>query len=185
MRAYFFDEAQWNALPEPARDALVSADRAWVSSRNKAQVLNSLRIATEDILYRGLWTGLVEWAKEQAGLDLHRLQDVQQRLKEHRYEAPGLAQYEGFLPDGGVERYLKDERGLEGSDIAFIRKRRQQFKDLRGPRRDVEHVPGASVDIGRIREIYAQFLGIGPKRRAILPELVRILLLLRDPRKAD
>ena len=35
--------------------------------------------------------------------------------------------------------------------------------------------------LGRIRALYAQFLGIGPKRRAILPELVRLLLLPQPP----
>ena len=42
LRAYFFDEAQWNALSEPAKNALILADRTWVSSRNKAQVLNPM-----------------------------------------------------------------------------------------------------------------------------------------------
>ena len=183
LRAYFFDEAQWNALSEPAKNALILADRAWVSSRNKAQVLNSLRIATEDILYHGLWTGLVEWAKGQAGLDLHRLQDVQQYLKEHRYEAPGLAQYEHFLRDDGVERYLKDNRGLIDDNVAFIRKQSQQFKGLRESRRAAEHAPVASVGLETIRETYREFMGIGPKRPGILPELVRLLLLPWPPPK--
>ena len=174
LRAYFFADDQWEALSKGARDALISADRAWVSSRNKSQVLNGLRIATEDILYHGLWPSLVKWAKGQTDPDLRGLRDVQAYLEEHRYEAPGLAQYERILGVPGVERYLKDERGLD-DNVAFIKKQRRQFKKLRESRRDAEHVPVTSVAAGRIRDIYAQFLGIGPKRRAILPELVRIL----------
>ena len=48
------------------------------------------------------------------------------------------------------------------------------LKDLRNPE---EHGKGAPVHLSEIRDLYAEFMGIGRNRLAILPELVRLLLL--------
>ena len=46
------------------------------------------------------------------------------------------------------------------------------LKCLRDPE---EHGKGTPVDSDAIRDVYAEFMGIGRNRLAILPELVRIL----------
>lgn len=196
LRAYFFDEAQWNALSERARDALVSADSAWMSANHGRPSLgrsipNDLRKATEHILQHYLWDPVVRWAdkNEQSNLDFRELRRVRARLAKLGHD-PGLADYvgvasntkettagrrTGILSDGGVVKYLQDHFGKKDADFIKnkVKKRLRMLKDLRDPE---EHGKGASVHLSEIRDLYAEFMGIGRNRLAILPELVRILL---------
>ncbi len=53
LRKYFFDNAQWGALPERARSSLVEADRVWYSHRlgNPGAVLGHIQKAVEEVLF--------------------------------------------------------------------------------------------------------------------------------------
>ena len=107
LRAYFFDEAQWDALPERARDELLLADKAWMSANRVRPSLgrsipNGLRKATEHILEQYLWDPLVKWAdeKEQANLDFRELRRIQKKLAQLQHD-PSLADYTRILSDKG------------------------------------------------------------------------------------
>ena len=169
LRAYFFDEAQWEALSEHAKEALISADRAWVSSENKAQILDQLQMVTEDILYYHLWRPLLKWADGRPD-QFHRLKDTRDKLAPE--DKPKLSRYETILKsDREVESYLR-ERLVEG-DAGYVKNRvRKHFRKLRSTRNSYRHT---TRSLGELRSIYAEFMGLGRDRLAVLPELVRIL----------
>ena len=195
LRAYFFTDDQWNALPDRAKESLISADRAWVSANSQRPVRgirsipNELRKATEHILQHYLWDPVVRWAdkKEQGNLDFRELRKVRDRLAKLGHD-PGLVDYvgvssntkettagrrTGILSDGGVVKYLQDHFGKDADFIKNkVKKRLRMLKGLRDPE---EHGKGAPVHLSEIRDLYAEFMGIGRNRLAILPELVRIL----------
>ena len=182
LRAYFFDETQWNVLPERARDELILADKAWMSANRVRPSLgrsipNSLRKATEHILEQNLWDPLVKWADapEQVNLDFRELRRVRKRLAQLGHE-PALADYMKVFSDSGVVKYLHDH--FEKKDADFIKNKvKKRLRELKAARNPEEHGMGAPVNLGELRDIYGHFLGIGPKRPGILPELVRLLLL--------
>ena len=115
-----FTGDQWGALCEDARNALISAERIWISSRNRSEVLDHLQVATEIILH-------------------------------------------SYFCEPGKE-----------SDAHFVRDAREHFKRLRKARNLERHTANSPLP-SELRDIYGRFLGIGPKRPGILPELVRIL----------
>lgn len=66
MRAYFFDDRHWLALPQRAKSSLINADRDYFAGAmsQRGAVLNELKVATEEILFHGLWTPLGKWIVE-------------------------------------------------------------------------------------------------------------------------
>ena len=84
-----------------------------------------------------------------------------------------LRTYERILnSDGGIE-HLR-ERFVKGSDACFVKDAREHFERLRKARNSERHTT-KSLSASNLRDIYAEFMGLGRDRRAILPELVRIL----------
>lgn len=175
LREYFFNEAHWNVLSDRAKGALVSADTARVSSKYKAPVLDGLRVAMADILYGGLWIPIGEWAKEQPPEKLRVLKDIQKRLDERRHE-PKLADYNQLLSAPECKEHLQS-RDIGDDDINFIidKNLRNWCNRLLATRNSAVYKPTAKSDRGEVHKIYAEFMGLGRDRRAILPELVRIL----------
>ena len=173
MRAYFFDDTQWDALSCHARKALISADRAWVSSIYKVPVLDGLRTAMGDILYYHLWIPIEEWAKEQPSENLRVLKGIQRRLAQRGHE-PKLADYTQLLSAPEVREHLQC-RNIGDDDIGFIvgKETKAQFGKLLEIRNEAVYKPNAKSGLGEVQKIYAKFMGLG--QRAILPELVRIL----------
>ena len=175
LRKYFFTDAQWNVFPEGAKVALVSADRARVSSEYKAPVLDGLRIAMADILYHGLWIPIEEWAKAQTPENLRALKTIQERLVRRGHE-PKLADYNQLLSAPEVKTHLQN-RDVSDDDISFIigKETKDWFNRLLKVRNSAVYKPNAKSGPGEVHTIYAEFMGLGRDRRAILPELVRIL----------
>ena len=173
MRAYFFDDTQWNALSDHARKALISADRAWVSSMYKVPVLDGLRTATADILYYLLWIPIGEWAKGQPPENLRVLKDIQRKLAQRGHE-PKLADYNQLLSATECKEHLQS-RDIGDDDIGFIvgKETKAQFGKLLEIRNKAVYKPNAKSGLGEVQKIYTKFMGLG--QRAILPELVRIL----------
>ena len=71
-------------------------------------------------------------------------------------------------------KYLQDHFEKRAADFikSKVKKRLRMLKDLRDPE---EHGKGARVHLSEIRDLYAEFMGLGRDRLAILPELARIL----------
>ena len=118
----------------------------------------------------------MRWAdkKEQGNLDFRELRKVRDRLAKLGHD-PGLADYvgassntkettagrrTGILSAGGVVKYLQDN--FEKKDADFIKnkvkKRLRMLKDLRDPE---EHGKGVPVRLSEVRDLYAEFMGIG------------------------
>ena len=174
LRAYFFDKADWNALSEHAKAALVSADRAWLDSRNKALlVLDQLQVATEDVLYHYLWKPLLRWVDTEPRQDIGELNEARNNLLPD--SKPVLSRYTKILEsDGGVANYLC--KHFAESDAQFVKHEAKScFKVLLNARNKARHST-KPPSLNELRSIYAEFMGLGRDRLAILPELVRILI---------
>ena len=181
LRAYFFDKPQWRSLSERAKEALISADKAWVSANSQRPIRgirsipNELRKAAEDTLDRYLWDPLTKWAdaEEQSKLDFRELKKARERRAKLGRD-PGLANYASILSDKGVVKYLQDH--FAKGDADFIKSKvKKHLGVLKAARDPEEHGKGAPVRLSDLRDLYAEFMGLGRHKRAILPELVRIL----------
>ena len=174
LRAYFFDEAQWDALSEDAKAALISADRAWMDSGHKVLlVLDQLQVATEDVLYHYLWNPLLRWRDAGPRQGTGELDKTRKKLAP--YSKPVLSRYVKVLEaDGGAANYLR-KRFATKSDAQFVKGvAREHFEKLLDARNKARHST-KSPSLSELRDLYAQFMGLGRDRLAILPELVRIL----------
>ncbi len=173
LRAYFFDEAQWDALSKDAQAALISADRAWMHSRHKTLlVLDQLQVATEDVLYHNLWNPLLRWRDTGPRQGTSELDKARKDLRQD--SKPGLRRYVKILgSDGGVADYLCER--FAASDAQFVtHEAKSCFEVLLDARNKARHST-KPPSLNELRSIYAEFMGLWRDRLAVLPELVRIL----------
>ena len=178
LQVYYFANGLWQALPSRAREALVSADRAFVTgdAGRTAAILNELRVALEELLHDRLWEPFVAWAQEQpdysVGADFSQVRFVRQQP---RGDSPGLETYESLMRDDvAVGRFLHEQVGLDEDGLRFIRQQAaKRLGRLRRARNAAEHEPGHEADHAALRDIYAEAVGIG--RKGVLPELARLL----------
>ena len=83
--------------------------------------------------------------------------------------------YEPLLRDGiGVGRFLREQAGVDEKGLQFIKQQAAKtLWRLRQARNAAEHDPGHEADLAKIRDRYAEAVGIG--REGVLPELARLL----------
>lgn len=177
LQVYYFGDGAWQTLPKRAREALVNADREFVSdgAGRTAAILNELRIAAEELLHSRLWEPLIAWADEQKDYPSPDFAEIRfARERAHR-KSPSLETYEPLLRDGiGVGRFLREQAGVDENGLQFIKQQAaKSLKRLRQARNAAEHDPGHEADLAKIRGIYAEAVGIG--REGVLPELARLL----------
>ena len=179
LRTYFFADGLWGKLSKRAQEALVSADRAFVTGTQSryAAIANEIRIATEEVLYHCLWLPLSETQR----LPHPGLRMILDKPKQDR-RSPSIGDYVQLLWNSGIKDYFQD-LDLSSDDMRFLTKDNRTTKHLqtiRDARNAAEHEPGDTVDPQTVRQLYTESLGIG--RRGVLPELVR--LLAKDRRGA-
>ena len=175
LQTYFFPRGLWERLPERAREALVSADRVMMSSTlgRRAGILNEIRIATEEVLHRYLWTPLSEWAAAQRSLH-SGVKEILGRPEQSR-RSPIIDDYVQLLWHSGARDYFRS-LGLSDDDVRFLTRENRTTKHLQTlqrTRNTAEHEPGSAINPSEVRDLYAESLGIG--RKGILPELLRLL----------
>ena len=175
LQTYFLPEELWKLLPKRAQEALVSADRALVSSTHgrRSGVANEIRIATEEVLYHYLWLPLSGWAGKQRplpkGLKMILDKPTQQR------RSPSINDQVDLLWHSETKAYFQS-LGLSENDVQFLTKENrttQHLKNLQRTRNTAEHEPGSNISSAKIRNLYAESLGIG--RKGVLPELLHLL----------
>lgn len=178
LRVYYFGDGLWQTLPNRARAALVSADRTFVSggAGRTAAILNELRIAAEELLRYRLWEPLIAWAEEQADYPTSpNFSQLRFIREEPRRESLGLEQCERLLSDRiGVGRFLQEQAGVDEKGLRFIKQQASKhLRRLRQARNAAEHNPGHEANLAKLRDLYAEAVGIG--RKGALPELARLL----------
>ena len=178
LQSYFFTDDLWQALSDRARQALISADRAFIDSTSgrRAVILDELRIATEETLHQYFWEPLIERTKDQRIIEeqrFPRLQVVRKRLTWNNH-SPNLGDYAKVLKDVGAKDFLRDDLGLKDSDEQFITRRGvKHFWRLSRSRNVAEHEHERTPGRKEVDALYAETVGIG--QRGVLPELVRLL----------
>ncbi len=175
LQTYFFPDGLWERLPERARTALVTADRARVSSTlgRRAGILNEIRIATEEVLHRCLWLPLSKWAVGQRPLH-PGVKEILGKPEQLR-RSPSIDDYVQLLWHSEAKAYLQN-LGLSEDDVRFLTRENRTTKHLQTlqrARNTAEHEPGSAISPSEVRDLYAESLGIG--RKGILPELLRLL----------
>ncbi len=178
LQVYYFADGLWQALPNRARAALVSADRAFVSggAGRASGILNELRIAAEELLRYRLWEPLILWMERQPDYltspDFVEIRYARERA--HR-GSPSLETHERLLRDGiGVGRFLRERVVGDKTGLQFITQQAaKHLGRLRQARNAAEHEPGYEADSAAIRDLYAEAVGVG--RKGVLPEMARLL----------
>ena len=180
LQVYYFGDGLWQTLPNRARAALVNADRAFVSggAGRTAAILNELRIAAEELLHDRLWKPLIAWAwadeqeEYRKSADFSKLRSIREEL---RAESPGLGTYERLLrKNAAVDRFLQEQAGVDEPGLRFIKRQAaERLERLRQARNAAEHNPSHEANLAKIRDLYAEAVGIG--RKGVLPELARLL----------
>lgn len=173
LEVYYFPDGLWQALPKRAREALVSADRAFVSggAGRSAAILNELRVAVVELLHQRLWEPLIAWA----GRPENRAASPFIRSERDRLQgrSPDLDAFEKTLGDMETGRFL-EQVGLDKDGLRFIKQQAvKTLKRLRIARNAAEHEPGHEADPVALRDLYAEAVGVG--RKGVLPELARLL----------
>ena len=179
LRRYFFPGRLWGKLPEEAQNALIVADRTWMSENRDSMlltILNPLQRATERVLYDFLWIPLMKYAdNREIPADVSSgILTIRKNLGTH---APGLTHYwqvvwtkmaRSYFHDLGIMDKSDDMRYL--TDENRMPKHLQTLLDARGR----AEYPGSSVKPAEVRSLYSEFLGIG--RKGVLPELLHLLV---------
>lgn len=176
LGTYFFPEGLWERLPNRSRDALVSADRMWVSSTHgrRSALLNELKVATEQLLFDRLWEPFWAWHTTQIGRAdaFKRVTDLRDKLNHDRH-APAMSDYRVLWEDRSVKEHLLG-RGLADTEISSLRKAlRELYAGLR-LRGTAEHEPDASISSRELGSAYAIAVGIG--KGGVLPLIAKLLL---------
>lgn len=173
LEVYYFPDGLWQALPKRAREALVSADRAFVSggAGRSAAILNELRVAVVELLHQRLWEPLIAWAKRPENHAASPfIRSERDRLQGR---SPDLDAFEKTLGDTEAGRFL-EQVGLDKDGLRFIKQQAvKTLKRLRLARNAAEHEPGHEADPAALRDLYAEAVGVG--RKGVLPELTRLL----------
>ena len=175
LRSYFFGE-NWVALPDRAKDRLITADVIWNSKANIAweAVLSDLRIATEDMCHHFLWEPLS--GCKSGGKEL--LQFVQLKDELDRDEKrPEIGVCVEVCRAGYLKSFL-EQQNLGRDDIEFLTKNLPSaLSQLQEARNSGEHQSAGSWQRRAVGPYFHQLIGIG--KRGILPELARIGRQLR------
>lgn len=175
MRAYFFDDRHWSALPKRAKSSLVNADRdyfAGAMSRKEA-VLNELKVATEEILFHGLWTPLGKWIVENDerrdhGRDFLSLEEGLRR-KRH---SPTLLHFEKICRMDITARFLA-QRGCTKIERSWLsRELPGILEKLRKARDTAEHESSSDVHAD-VSKYFNRYLGI--QQHGLLSRLASLL----------
>ena len=171
LRRYFFAEPQWGALPERAQKRLVEADRVWYSSRHgdPGAVLESVKIAVEEVLFDLLWKPCYHWIDESPkGLEILDLMNLRQKLQESG-QNPSLLEYESMLRSKGLQSFLHTTSSSD-EDRRLLRRLWKPLEALRKSRNLVAHDTGGRVlTREQVASLYRKFLGLG--EQGILPRL--------------
>jgi len=74
LQTVFSDAKLWALLPDRAKRSMIDADRSWASgsSARTESILNELRIATEELLLKGLWARLEDSEAFQNAQEWHK-----------------------------------------------------------------------------------------------------------------
>ena len=172
LQAYFLPDDLWKKLPKRAQEALISADRALVSATHgrRSGIVNEIRIATEEVLYCYLWLPL----SETQPLPHPGLKMILDKPKQERH-SPNIGDYVQLLWHSRIKDYFQN-LGMSDDDVRFLTEEdltTKHLQSLQRTRNAAEHEPGGTIDLERIRQLYAESLGIGC--RGVLPEFVRLL----------
>ncbi len=178
LRRYFFDNAQWSALPERAQRNLVEADRVWYSHRlgNPGAALENIKIAVEEVMHDLFWEPCCQWIDTGGPtgfekLDIDDFEKIRETLKEPQ-KNPSLLEFESMVESKGLTRFLQT-LDLSDYDRSFVRKLRKSLRSLRETRNQVTHdVGGPTLNRGQVAPLYKTFMGLG--QEGILPRLARI-----------
>lgn len=173
LEVYYFPNGLWQALPKRAREALVSADRAFVSggAGRSAAILNELRVAVVELLHQRLWEPLIAWAERPENHAASPF--IRSERDQLQGRSPDLDAFEKTLGDMETGRFL-DQAGLDKEGLRFIKQQAvKTLQRLRLARNAAEHEPGHEADPAALRDLYAEAVGVG--RKGVLPELARLL----------
>ncbi|MBN1602194.1 MAG: hypothetical protein JW915_11335 [Chitinispirillaceae bacterium] len=176
LKEYFFDGKNWDNIPDRAKSSLISADRDWFSgtSIRKEVILNHLAIATEEILYHGLWMKLDEFSNANtldANLRNEYLKTKQEMLSNRiRSKLRILAD---FCREPLTGNYLSKIRTGQQEKDWFQKRLPGIIHDLYNQRNNAEHELEKRWKRDEIGRYYREFIGIGSS--GILPRLVQIL----------
>jgi len=175
MRAYFFEDRHWSALPKRAKSSLVNADRdyfAGAMSRREA-VLNELRVATEEILFHGLWTPLGKWITEndERRASGHDFIALEEGLRRKRH-SPTLFHFEKMCRMDITARFFS-ERGYTKMECSWLSDELPGIlENLRKARDTAEHEPSGNVHAD-LRKYFNRYLGI--QQPGLLSRLASLL----------
>ena len=175
LKRYFFDGAQWGALPERARSSLVEADRVWYSHRlgNPGAVLEHIKIAVEEVMHDLLWEPCYQWIDNErlSSFEVVDLVEMRKQLKKDRKD-PSLLEFESAVESKGLTSWLKT-LDISDGDRNFVLRLRKPLQSLRQARKQVVHgVGGPTLTRGQVAPLYRTFMGLG--QEGILPRLARI-----------
>lgn len=176
LKQYFFGEELWNVLPERAKRSLISADRDWfsgISIRTEA-ILNDLVIATEEILFIGLWKRLEERVKSNRGKTPDQKEFLIFKEKLTAKRGPShLRILVDVCKRSITEEYLIFNGVVSEERIWFSKKLPGRVHELHNQRNRAEHQSGVNWTRSELEGYYNEFMGIG--KRGILPRLCKIL----------
>jgi len=176
LQRYFFKENIWRKIPERARRCLVTADRDWFSGsaiRTEA-VFSNLSIATEEILFFGLWKKLEKWLASQPDtIQEERLFSLKDKLAD-RSKSSRLRILADICKEKVTERYL-EYRGYSPYEITWLTESLPaKIHELYNKRNLAEHESEIRWAPAEIAHYYRRFMGIG--QYGIIPSLCALLL---------
>lgn len=178
LKNYFFGEELWEKLPERARRSLISADKDWFGGTDIRieSILSQLNIATEEILFYGLWLKIEEWGRtmNNSVALVKEIQNTKKQLstKKGRSQLRVLAD---LCKKPLVEEFLKVKRIEQGERNWCSKSLPGRIHALQDQRNKAEHESGKNWTRGELGKYYNEFIGIGEV--GILPRLGKLLFL--------
>ncbi len=166
---YFFHQ-YWPALPERARERLVTADVIWNSPEKLAweSTLSDLRIATEEMCYKFIWEPL---SRSSGGKDILEFLSLKHTV-DIDGRRPEIREYIQVCGMSYLKNFLK-RRNISEKDVKFVtHDLATAMEQLREARNFGEHQSRGTLPREKIRPLVRRFFGMGI--RGILPELARI-----------
>jgi len=174
MRAYFFDDMLWRALPERTRSSLINADRDYFGGANarREAVLNELKVATEEILLHSIWNPLIQWIleKDERCSQGHDFILLEERLR-RRHHTPTLVDFEKMCIMNITAKFLSI-KGFSKKDLVWISKDLpKNLRKLRKERDKAEH-ESTEHTYATLSKYFNRYLGIGEP--GVLIQLARL-----------
>jgi len=176
LKNYFFGEELWEKLSDRARRSLISADKDWFSGTDIRieSILSQLNIATEEILFYGLWLKIEEWGstiKNNIAI-VEEIQNTKKQLfaKKGQSKLRALA---NLCKEPLMEEYLKAKRVEQGEQNWCIKTLPGKLHNLQDQRNKAEHESGKSWTREELQIYYREFIGIG--QPGIIPRLCTLI----------